>query len=139
MSAARSAEILRFMIARRPLSGTRAPGCGAARTPPAGYFHCRPEAVQADDGANEEPVARHCAAAGRRSCVRRALQRVLALEAVIAGEAADQLLLHPVLQDAAEVLARDARHGGEVALADFLANEDASGADVLAECGREHK
>src|SRR5882762_10852478 len=62
-----------------------------------------------------------------------ALERGAVLQAVIAGEPADEFPAHPVVEDAADILARDPRHGGEVALRYFLANENAPAADVVAE------
>ena len=60
------------------------------------------------------------------------------LQAVIAGRGGVTTLApHPVVQDAADVLARDAGHRGEVALADLLPDDDAAAADVLAEGIRE--
>ena len=50
----------------------------------------------------------------------------LVLKAIIARQAADQLAPLPLVEDAAHVLARDAGHGGNVALPDFLANDDAA-------------
>src|SRR5690349_21092087 len=70
---------------------------------------------------------------GTGSGVGGAFQGGLVFEAIIAGEAADQLGVHPVLQDAAEVLPGDPGHRGEVALAHLLPDQDAARADVLAE------
>src|SRR6202051_3347859 len=65
------------------------------------------------------------------------LQLRLVFEAIIAGQPADQLAALPVVEDAADILARDAGHGGEVALPDLLADDDAAGADILAEIVRQ--
>src|SRR5262249_30976541 len=73
------------------------------------------------------------AARVRASRVGGALEGLLALQTIVSGEAAHHLVAHPVLQDAAQVLPRNARHGGEVGLAHLLAHQDAAGADVLAE------
>ncbi len=61
------------------------------------------------------------------------LEGRLVLDAVVSGEAADQVVAAPFLQDSAEVLACDARHGGEVALAHLVADEGAARPDLLAE------
>src|SRR5581483_3195961 len=61
------------------------------------------------------------------------LQQALVLKAIVAGKAADQLAPLPVVENAADLLASNAGHGGEVALPDFLADDDAAGANVLAE------
>src|SRR5712671_6038851 len=72
-----------------------------------------------------------------------ALQRALALElglvfqAIVARQPAHQLVADPVVENAADVLARDPGHGGDVALADLLPDENAALADVLAERLRE--
>ena len=71
------------------------------------------------------------------SHLRFAFERGAVFEAVIAGEPAQQLVAHPVVEDAADVLARDARHRGEIALRDLLADQDAARADVVAERFRE--
>src|ERR1700685_921675 len=55
------------------------------------------------------------------------------LEAIIARQPAHQLAALPVVEDTADIFARDAGHGGEVALPDLLADDDPPGADVLAE------
>ena len=43
---------------------------------------------------------------------------------------ADHPATFPVVEDAVDGLAHDAGHGGEVALADLLADENAASADV---------
>ena len=68
-----------------------------------------------------------------RSAFNFGLKRRAVLDAVIPGDAADDRATRPVIEDAADVLARDARHGRQVALADFLPHDDAAGADILAE------
>src|SRR4051812_1318677 len=62
-----------------------------------------------------------------------AFQLLLVLEAVIARQPAHQLVADPIVENAADVLAGDARHGGDLALADLLANEDPALAHILAE------
>src|SRR5580704_5197553 len=64
------------------------------------------------------------------------LQLRLVLKAIITGQTADQLAPFPIVKNAADILARDARHGGDIALTDFLANDDAARADILAEMVR---
>src|SRR3984885_6280528 len=54
------------------------------------------------------------------------LQLRLVFEAIISGQPADQLAALPVVEDAADIFARDAGHGGEVALADLLADDYAA-------------
>ena len=61
------------------------------------------------------------------------------LQAVVARQPADQLEPDPFVQDAADVLARDPGHRGDVALADLLADQDAALADRLAERFRKIK
>ena len=61
----------------------------------------------------------------------------LVLKAIITGQSADKLAALPVVENAAHVLARDAGHGGDIALPDLLANDDAARADVLAEIFRQ--
>src|SRR4051812_23647502 len=62
-----------------------------------------------------------------------ALEPLLVLEAVIARQPADQLVANPVVEDAADVLAGDPGHGGDLALADLLANDNPALAHVMAE------
>src|SRR5947209_6369401 len=122
MSAARRAAILRFMVAQAPAQALSRSNL-LLRPPP--IFPPAPRSCP----------ARTCGRKKARapSRVGGALQRGLALQAIIAGEPADQLGVHPVLQDAAQVLARDTGHRGEVALAHLLADQDAAAADILAE------
>src|SRR5258708_35483763 len=82
-----------------------------------------------------EPSAYH--AGNPLLAVRLALERCLVLHAVVAGEAFDQRVAHPFLQDAAEILPGYPGHRGEIALAHLLMDQDAAGADLLAECVRE--
>ncbi len=49
------------------------------------------------------------------------------LQAVIAGDAADQFVALPAVQDAADILAGDAGHCGEVGLRHLLPHQHASG------------
>src|SRR5262249_47201673 len=69
----------------------------------------------------------------RRLSLRVTFQGSLVLDAVVAGETADQLALHPILQQPAEVLPRHAGNRSEVALADLVTDQDATRTDVLAE------
>ena len=46
-------------------------------------------------------------------------------------------LARPFFENAADVLARDARHGGKIALRDLLTHQNAAATDVLAEAGGE--
>ena len=64
-------------------------------------------------------------------------QRGFVFQAVVAGEPLHDRAAHPLLQDAADVLARDAGHRREIALRHLLPDEDATAADVLTECVRE--
>src|ERR1700722_5463001 len=66
-----------------------------------------------------------------------ALKLCLVFKAIIAGQPADQLAPFPVVEDAADVFACDAGHGGEVGLADLLPDHDPPGANVLAEFVRQ--
>src|ERR1041385_1417923 len=66
-----------------------------------------------------------------------AFESRLVLQAIVAGEPRDDLGAHPIVHNAADILARDAGHGGKVALAHFLADDDAALTDVLAESVRE--
>ena len=52
------------------------------------------------------------------------LQLRLVLKAIIAGQAADQLAALPIVEDAADIFAGDAGHGGDVALTDLLADDN---------------
>src|SRR5262245_57256199 len=55
------------------------------------------------------------------------------LQAIVAREAAHQRAVHPIVEHPAHIFPRDACHRGEVALGDFLPNEDAPLAEVTAE------
>ena len=57
----------------------------------------------------------------------------LVLKAIIAGQSAHQLAAFPIIEDAAHILARYARHGGDIALPDLLSDDNAARADILAE------
>ena len=61
---------------------------------------------------------------GRLLQLRFVLQLRLVLKAIIAGQTADQLAPFPIVKNAADILSRDARHGGDIALTDFLADDD---------------
>ena len=61
----------------------------------------------------------------------------LVLEEVIAGDGAHQLAALPVVEDAVHGFARQASHGGEVALPDLLADDDATRPNILAEMFRQ--
>src|SRR5262249_48135045 len=61
----------------------------------------------------------------------------LVLQAIIARETAHQRAVGPIVEDPADIFPRNACHRGEVALRDFLPNEDAALADVMAERLRE--
>src|SRR5690349_20749897 len=69
----------------------------------------------------------------RRLHLRFLLQLRLVLKAIITRQTADQLAPFPVVENAADILARNARHGGDIALTDLLTDDHAAGADVLAE------
>ena len=55
------------------------------------------------------------------------------LQAIVAGKTADQLAVHPLLQDAADIFACNAGHCSEVALRDLLPQDDTPAADVATE------
>src|SRR5215471_17179332 len=57
------------------------------------------------------------------------LQQRLVLQAIIAGQAADQLAPLPVIENTADVFTGNASHGGKIALSDLLANDDAASAN----------
>jgi hypothetical protein len=65
------------------------------------------------------------------------LQPLFILDAIIAGQSADQLAALPVGENAAETFTRDARHRREIALADLLVDDDAASANILAEVVRQ--
>jgi hypothetical protein len=56
------------------------------------------------------------------------------VEAIVARETAYQRAVRPIVEGPADILPRNACHRGEVALGDFLPNEDAALSDVMAEC-----
>src|SRR5262249_4654285 len=62
-----------------------------------------------------------------------ALEDGFLLQAIVARETAHQRAVHPIVEHPAHVFPRDACHRGEVALGDFLPNEDAPLAEVTAE------
>src|SRR5882724_7202537 len=64
-----------------------------------------------------------------------ALERGLVLQAVVARKARHVRLARPFLENAADVLTRDAGHRGKVALRDLLTHQDAAATDVLSEAG----
>jgi hypothetical protein len=61
----------------------------------------------------------------------------LVLKAIIAGQAAHQLATPPIIENAAEILARDPSHSGKIALSNLLVNHNAAGSDVPTEFVRE--
>ena len=61
----------------------------------------------------------------------------LVLKAIIAGRAAHQLATPPIIENAAEILARDPSHSGKVALSNLLVNHNAAGSDIPTELFRE--
>src|SRR5262249_54001116 len=62
-----------------------------------------------------------------------ALEGGFFLQAIVAREAAHQRTLRPIVEHPAHVFPRDACHRGEVALGNFLPNENAPFPDVMAE------
>ena len=54
----------------------------------------------------------------------------LVLKAIIAGQAAHQLASPPIIENAAEILARNASHSGKVALSNLLVDHNAAGSDI---------
>jgi hypothetical protein len=65
------------------------------------------------------------------------LQLRFVLDAIIAGQSADEVAALPVGENAAETFTRDARHRREIALADLLVDDDAASANILAEVVRQ--
>src|SRR5262249_51144241 len=65
----------------------------------------------------EHDFFRKPAATFRDHALKLAFKRRLVFQAVVAGEPAHQRAAHPVLQNPADVLARNPRHGGDIALA----------------------
>jgi hypothetical protein len=61
----------------------------------------------------------------------------LVLKAIIAGQAAHQLATPPIIENAAEILARNASHSGKIALSNLLVNHNAAGSDIPTEVLRE--
>src|SRR6516164_2673283 len=61
------------------------------------------------------------------------LESRLVLKAIVAGRAAHQLTALPIIEDASDVLACNAGHGGEVGLPDLLTNDDPSRPDFFPE------
>ena len=59
------------------------------------------------------------------------------LKAIIARQAAHQLAPPPIIENAAEILARNASHSGKVALSNLLVNHNAAGSDIPTEVFRE--
>ena len=57
----------------------------------------------------------------------------LVLEAIVARETAHQRAVRPIVEGPADIFPRNACHRGEVALGDFLPNEDAPLANITAE------
>src|SRR5262245_44689814 len=62
-----------------------------------------------------------------------ALEDGFFLQAIVTRETAHQRTLRPIVEHPAHVFARNACHRGEVALGNFLPDEDAPLADVMAE------
>jgi hypothetical protein len=54
----------------------------------------------------------------------------LVLKAIIARQAAHQLATPPIVENAAEILARDPSHSGKIALSNLLVNHNAPGSDI---------
>src|SRR5690349_18223075 len=106
MSAARIAEILRFMVDRASPHGNTAPGRRARPDPHHPSFPLRPEAGATGSG------------------VRLAFQRRLLFDAIVPGETAQQRATDPVLQGTAEVFPGHPRHRRQIALADLVTDED---------------
>jgi hypothetical protein len=65
------------------------------------------------------------------------LEDRLILEAIIARRAAHHPVALPVIEDAGDVLACNAGHGGKVVLRDFLTNDDPPRSDFLPEMVRQ--
>jgi len=63
----------------------------------------------------------------------------LVLKTIIAGQAAHQLASPPIIENAAEVLARDPGHSSKVTLSNLLVNHNAVGSDIPTEIFRELK
>ena len=57
----------------------------------------------------------------------------LVLKAIITRQAAHQLASPPIIENAAEILARDPSHSGKIALSNLLVNHNAAGSDVPTE------
>ena len=57
----------------------------------------------------------------------------LVLEAIVARETAHQRAVRPIVEGPADILPRNACHRAQVALGNFLPNEDAALSDVTAE------
>jgi len=67
------------------------------------------------------------------------LKLCLVLKAIIAGQAAHQLASPPVIENAAEILARNPRHSGKVTLSNLLVNHNAVRSHIPTEVFRELK
>src|SRR3984885_9671546 len=80
---------------------------------------------------------RERARSGSALHLRFVLQLRFVLKAIIAGKTAHQLAPFPIVENAADIFAGDAGHGGDVALADFLPDHHAARADILAEMIRQ--
>src|SRR6516225_3067902 len=61
------------------------------------------------------------------------LQQRFVLQAIVAGQAADQLAPLPVIEDAADILTGNAGHCGKIALPDLLADQNAASANIVTE------
>src|SRR5262249_26567333 len=62
-----------------------------------------------------------------------AVEDRLVLHAIVAREPAHQRTVHPIVEHPAHIFARNACHGGEVALGHFLPDEDAPLSEVMPE------
>ena len=67
------------------------------------------------------------------------LESRLVLKAIVAGRAAHQLTALPIIEDASDVLACNAGHGGEVGLPDLLTDDDPPWPDFLPEMVRQQE
>ena len=61
------------------------------------------------------------------------LQTRFVLKAIIAGQTGHQFAAPPIIENAAEILARNASHRRKVALPNLLVNHNAAGSDIPTE------
>jgi hypothetical protein len=61
----------------------------------------------------------------------------LVLQAIIAGQACYQLASPPIIEDATDILARNASHSGKIGLSDLLMNYNAARSDIPTKVFRE--